>query len=394
MPDRGEVKRPGGVPLIAVALLAILLSAMVVRNAAVAEHRSRPTLAASLWPSHPTVLTDKTLLAIAQAAARNGPVSRETRSDVAKIAARAPLSPDPFLIEGALAATKGQDAKAERLFIEARARDPRSRGARYLLAQRYFETGRVTDGLVEMYALINLQDKEAEPFVPALVAYARTPGAIPQLRAFFEKHPRIEPAVLAQLALDPANADVVLALATNARNPDPDWRRTLLTSLAQAGQYERAYAIWARLTGESGGRGLYNPSFAKTGAPVPFAWSLSESAEGVSEADGMGGLDVLYYGRSTTTLASQLLLLNAGIYRLSMNVEAGDDSGTVHWVLRCLPVNKPIADLKLHAGRNSGQFSIPGTCQAQSLELVGVAADSPDNTQLTIRNLKLEKIVQ
>ena len=111
-----------------VAIGAALFGFQIIRTAAVADREARPALAAALWPSHPAVLTDRALLAIASAAARGRSVPGSTRADVRRIAVKAPLSPDPFLIEGAIAETEGRGEAAERLLVAARDRDPRSRG--------------------------------------------------------------------------------------------------------------------------------------------------------------------------------------------------------------------------------------------------------------------------
>src|SRR5215207_5174284 len=96
----------------AVAILAVLLGFQVVRAAAVADRHSHPVLAAALWPSHPAILTDRALLSIASAAAAGKAVPEPTRADVRRVAATAPLSPDPFLIEGAIAETEHRSAAA------------------------------------------------------------------------------------------------------------------------------------------------------------------------------------------------------------------------------------------------------------------------------------------
>jgi hypothetical protein len=376
--------------LAAVALVGAVLAFQIVRTAAVADREARPGLAVRLWPSHPGVLTDRALLAIATAGARSDTVSPATRAEVRRIASKAPLSPDPYLIEGAIAQTEGRDQAAERLLLAARDRDPRSRGARFLLADRFLRTGRVTDALIEMHALVSLQSRGAETFGPVLAAYARTPEAIPKLRAFFVKYPRVEAGVLSVLANDAANADLVLALAANDGIPDPDWRGTLVSALASAGLYPKAYTTWARLSGVRPAGGLFNPEFRDLPAPPPFNWALPQGSEGVAEPDGKGGLAVLYYGRANAVLASQLLLLQPGNYRLGTSVEGAGGDGAIHWVLRCAEGQKTLADIRLRPGAVSGGFTVPAGCQAQWLELQGIAADTPAITDLTIRGLRLE----
>ena len=153
---------PAHVAVVAVA--GALLAFQVIRTAAVADREAHSALAEAAWPSHPAVLTDRALLAIASAAARGQPVPEATRVDVRRIAAKAPLSPDPFLIEGAIAETEGRSNAAETLLLAARSRDPRSRGARFLLADRFLRTGRITAALIEMQALVSLQSRGVEVF--------------------------------------------------------------------------------------------------------------------------------------------------------------------------------------------------------------------------------------
>jgi tetratricopeptide (TPR) repeat protein len=386
MPKRGAASWA----LIAVIVAgATLLSFHLLRTAAVADRVHRPELAAALWPSHPAVLTDRALLAIAVAAARGRPAPAGVGTAVRRIAVKAPLSPDPFLIEGAIAQMQGRSDESERLLLAARQRDPRSRGARYLLAERYFKTGRVTAALIEMQALVSLQSRGAEAFVPALVAFSRTPGAVPQLKAFFARYPQVESAVLSVLALEPANAGLVLALASG-RRPDPDWRPTLVSVLANAGEYDRAYAAWSRLSGLGPSRGLFNPAFADLAAPPPFNWDFPDSGEGVAEPDGAGGVRVLYYGRSNAVLIRQLMLLPPGPFALAMRVaDVGGDGAAVRWTVRCAGAQGLIGQIPLREGQVSGTFAVQPTCAAQWLELQGMAGEVPRTTELTIRDLQL-----
>jgi len=386
MPTRGSIH---WARIAGVVLIALLLGFQIARSAAVVDHEARPGLAAALWPTHPTTLTDRAFVSVAGAAARGEAVPPATRADIRQIAVKAPLAPDPYLIEGAMAEQAGRGQAAERLLIAARDRDPRTRGARFLLADRFIRTGRIAAGLIEMHALVSLQSRGLEAFEPAVAAYARAPGAVPQLKLFFADVPRMEATVLSILAANAANADLVLALASGRRAPGPDWRGTLVSALVDSGQYTRAYGTWARLSRVPPNRGLFNPAFAKVDAPAPFNWAFPQSSEGVAEPDGKGGLDVLYYGRAKAVLANQLLLLPAGRYRLAMAVEGAGGDGAVRWVLRCAKGDQQLADLPLRSGAIAASAIIPKTCEAQWLELQGLPGDSPQISELTIRGLRL-----
>lgn len=395
MPAPGVRKRAPLVAVAATAVAFLLLAFLAVRNAAVADRGRHPDRAETLWPTHPAVVTDRALLAIAKTAARGQAPPQSLNRDIRQIAVRAPLSPDPFLIKGAIAKTHGEGAAAEALLTEAKIRDPRSRGARYLLAERYFETGRMTAGLVEMQVLVGLQPQGASALVPALVDYAKTPGAVSQLREFFRHHQLTEAGVLSILAADPANADLVMSLATNSHNPEPDWRQVLVTQLAAAGQYDKAYDSWVRLTGAPPHRGLYNARFAALSPPPPFNWTYADTAEGVAEPGDQGALDVLYYGRVSAVLASQLMPVLPGSYRLGMKVAASDGETTaIRWKVRCLPGEAVLFELPLREGATSGTFTVAQTCKAARLELVGVAGDVPATTQLSISGLSLDAVAR
>lgn len=388
MPVQGA-RQPLVLALVAIA--SVILAIQVVRTAAVADRLAKPGLAAALWPSHPAVLTDRALLAIAKAASVGRGVPDEARADLRRVARAAPLSPDPFLVKAAVAASEGRAAQSERLLLTARGRDPRSRGARYLLAERYLATGRVAAGLMEMHALVGLQTAGSEALGPALVAYARSPGAIPQLRAFFGRYPALEAGILNMLATESANTDLVLALARNVRTPQPDWRINLLNGLVADKQYARALSVWARLTGERPVGGLFNPAFVATPAPPPFNWQFPLSVDGVAEPDGKGGLSLLYYGRAKAVLASQLLVLSPGSYRLAMQVGAAGNDGSVRWTLRCADADRVIAQIPLRPGVAAAAFVVPAGCAAQWLELEGIPAESPRTGELTIRGLRLDR---
>lgn len=368
-----------------------LLAFQVVRSALVAlPYEDRPVIAASLWPGHPTIVLDRSMGEIGAAAARGQGVQAGTLAQVRDFAVKDPLSADPYLVEGAIAQSDGRPA--ERLFVEARARNPRSRGARYFLADQYFRTGRIAPGLIEMAALSRLAPRAAAPFVPALVAYARERGAVPQLRAFFRAIPDIEPPVLSLLADDVKNVDLVLALATTGTRaaPAPDWQGKVVARLAEAQQYRKAYAIWTRLSGVKAAPLLFNPSFEELAAPPPFNWSLLATSDGAAETDEGGALQILYFGRREATLASQLLLLPPGRYSLGMEVSGDGAVDTIQWIVRC--ANRDESLLRLPVRRQQGRFTVPpGNCPAQWLELRGLPGDFPRTVEMSISNLRLDR---
>lgn len=382
-------------------LVAILAAAVSVGSAVVRSEAEDPArFSQTIWPNHPVTLRSEAMAQIGLAAARGELPSAETMNRVRLLASRAPLEPDPFLVEAALAQKRGEAARAARLLVEARRRDPRSPGARYLLADQLIRNGDIVEGLKEMTALSRMVPGTADQLVPDLVAYARMPGAISQLRQLFRESPDLLPVLLSSLAADAANADLILELAqssTASSNPRR-WRAKLLKSLVDAGMYAKAYQVWARFAGvRTPPTGLFRPDFAPTPEPPPFNWTLAQSGGGVADPAPGGGLRVLYYGRRLTTLATQLMLLPAGRYELSFAVtgDAGSD-GQLRWRIACLPSGPRVLDLTLtraNTARAAGQFQVPSSgCAAQRIELIGAPADTPRSSDATIAQLRLSRV--
>ena len=386
---------PSIVRTIIVVAIAALLSMQVVGTALLADPSTRNTIAPRLWPSHPTLLTNRTMAEIGAHAARGQTPPPETLREVDIIADKAPLAAEPFLIKGALAQVEGQQEHAERLFLAARLRDPRSAAARYFLADRYLRTVRIAPALAEIAALSRLYSEARAQFGPALATFAKMPGGVPQLRRFFRTSPELEPFVLADLAQDARNADLVLALwgrrPVDPKAPPPDWQAALIRKLNEHGQFAKAYATWRLVAGIDRGAGtIFNPGFRKIPAPPPFNWDFA-TAGGVVEPAPGDRLQVIYYGRQDALLAEQLLMLAPGRYQVRMDVSGPlGEGGEIGWTLSCVP--RPDAILRLpisRKGRIAGKFGVPQNCPVQSFQLTALPGPFPQSQEFTIRGLSL-----
>lgn len=382
---------------ILVVVVGALLAVQVVRTAVVTNDSTRATIAPRLWPSHPAVIIDHTMTEIGGRAARGQSLTPAILRQVDQIAREAPLAPEPFLIKGALAQVQQRQDLAEPLFAAARARDPRSVAARYFLADRYLRSGRIAPALGEIAALSRLFPQGRAGFGPALAAFAKTPGAVPQLRSFFRASPELEPLVLTTLADDARNAGLILAL-WRGRGSGVDagtaaWQSKLVNKLVEQGEFANAYAIWRRVAGVTGSRGtVFNPGFSKSTVPPPFNWSFA-GAGGVVEPTTGDRLQVIYFGRADTVLAEQLLLLAPGRYQLSMDISIPPgEGGEIAWSLTCVPGTDAIFRLPIaRKGVLGGSFSVPPGCSAQRLQLTGSAGDFSQSQEFSIGKFSLTK---
>lgn len=390
----------------AAALVGLVLALLLVRGALV--HSDKPKvleLAERLWPSNPSILHEQAMREVGEAAAAGQPPPAATLDRLAQLSRNAPLSPDSFLVEAAIADKKGDLRRAEALLVEARRREPRSAAARYLLSDLYLRTGRVAAAMQEMAELSRLLPGSSVQLIPALADFARSAGAGAELRTIFAENPRLEQPVLNTLAADPANAELILSVVklpyAAADGGSAPWETRLLDGIVATGDYARAHSIWSRLVGISGSTaaGLFNPAFHKSAAPPPFNWNFVSSSAGFAEPSD-GSLRILYYGRDNIALATQLLLLPPGHYRLTVPVSSATGaSGELAWTVSCQPGGSGIASLPIPAKggaeRLASDFTVPAHgCGAQQLQLNGIAQDSPGTADVQILPLAIERIGQ
>jgi HAMP domain-containing protein len=380
-----------------VVVLCLLLAAEVVRNSAVAMLAEfRPESAARMWAGHPAVEISLGMKEIAQSARRGQPVGSPVLARIRDAAVKSPLAPEPFLVEGVTAQMSGEVGKAESAFRAAQWRDPRSLPAAYFLTERYFVSGRQIEGLREIANLARLSPAGIGGVAPYLAAYAQNRSNWPRMRELFRSEAEVEDPVLLAMSSDSRNAGAVMALAdASHRNAQSQWLPVLVRSLVEDGQYASARAIWADVARVplQPGQFIYDPSFSKAAAPPPFNWALTSSTVGLAERQPGGRLHVLFYGQEDGSLASELLLLPPGAYRLSMQL-TGERSheNELIWSVRCDKPSNELSRVDQGTAASRGwTFEVPANCPAVWLELSGSSSDVPQPAEATIGALSLDR---
>ena len=350
-----------------------------------------------MWPSHPAVLGARIMKGVGEAAARGAAPGQETLAQINGLAKSEPLATEPFLVQGAIAVRSGDYPRAYALLSIARQRAPRSAASRYLMADLYLRTNRPVGAMAEMAVLNRLLPAGSVQMAPSLSAYARVPGSLPQIRSVLRSYPELEEPLLALLSADIANSDAILQL-TSPRNPHrkpPVWQGLLLTNMVAGGKFAKAYDTWRTLSeiGQPAGT-LFNPQFDASDAPPPFNWRIADGAGAIVEPSS-GGLDIVYFGRETVTLASETVILTPGRYRLAMNVSGSfSDGSPIAWKVKCLPAGNEIAILKIGSAQPVARdFAVPaGPCAAQTFSLMGEAGEAPDRSEFRISGVQLTRI--
>ncbi|HJP67438.1 MAG TPA: hypothetical protein VJ846_00945 [Sphingomicrobium sp.] len=377
-----------------IAIAALLLSVQIIRDAAVKQLAVHsPSQAAQIWSGHPAVEIALAMAGISKAARTHRPVPSTAFAMMDDAAFKAPLAPEPFLVRGVQDELRGDGSSAQRAFEAAQWRDPRSLPAAYFLAQRYFHMGDGRRGLREVAGLARLSPNGSLAVAPYLAAYAKRPENWPALRATFRANPGIAEPVLMALAGNADTAPAVLALADpKEKAGDAPWLAPLLNSLIAAGKYEEAVTVWKRTTRVNAPGLVYDSAFRDRNSPPPFNWSLTSSTVGVAERQA-GRLHVIFYGQEDGILASQLLLLERGQYRFSMQLVGNQPHAhSLTWSIWCDKSEAPIASVNLDVAANrSWNFAVPANCPAQWLRLSGTSSDIPQQVDVMVASLRLEK---
>jgi hypothetical protein len=374
-----------------------LLSVQIIRDASVAALApARPATAARIWAGHPAVEISLGLAEIGEASRERRSIDPRIFGMIGDAASKAPLSPEPFLVRGVAAETAGDLTGAKQAFLAAQWRDPRSLPAAYFLANYYLRRNDALAGLEQIALLARLSPGGGGSVAPFIAVYAADRTNWPAIRALFRSQNSIEEAVLTELSKDPRNTDAIFALADpQHRNVHSGWLSPLLSGLLASGDYIRAREIWMSVGGgrPDAGTLIYDSGFSEPEASPPFNWQLVSSTVGLAERQPGGRLHVIFYGNDDGVLASQLLLMPAGTYRLQMALTGAPvRPELLRWSVRCDKSSKPIATVGIdQAGRRGWRFEVPSGCPAQWLELSGRSGDIAQQSEVTITGLGLER---
>ncbi len=364
--------------------------------------RGNPLVAASFSPEDPRIATT---LAMAEFRQKQGAITPQVAKSAIGSLQRAPLIEEPFLLAALHSLIREDPARAERLLIEARKRNPRSQVPRILLLDRHLRAGRMREAAGEITAIGRLVPGTTQVLVPQLAKFAEDPKTRGALAEVIKSDPNIRAVLLNHLAANGADPDVVLDMAGSVKPlpasvPSPDWQRLLLDSLINKGDIKRARLLWERFAGTSGTAArstLYDANFQRLSGPPPFNWEFVSSAAGVAEPTKASALQVEYYGRADARLVSQLLTLKPGRYKLSFRAtgDTPERGSNVSWRVSCQPGSAelaaiPIANLSCAPKQFGGDFVVPATgCSGQWLRLTGTPAEFPATHSITISNLQV-----
>lgn len=349
----------------------------------------------------PDVVFDRAMVEFLE---KRGMLAAPALAQVRDAAEHAPLDSRPFLFLGAEDLLQNQPARALKVFEAGQRLDPRDRWIRILLLDRYLRAHRYREAAVEMAVLNRLAAEAQAPIIAEMARMARDPATRDAVRQTLAEDPAMEESLLTTLAQNSTDPQLLLQLASPraraiAARPN-GWGQALVTSMVARGRFQAARAVWARLfhvPTAAAQQPLYNSDFQTASGQPPFAWDFSGGAAGAATPQA-GQLTVDYYGRDNATLASQLLVLPAGRYKLNYTLVGSAGTGLA-WTLTCADGGTaaigsfPVPGASGTAKHYLASFSVPASgCGAQWLRLVGIAAEFPSPVNVTLSGLSLQRV--
>ena len=345
---------------------------------------------------------------------RPGSAAGEGQVDRARLHAAvnfAPLSGRAASEVAATASVDGEHARALRLLINARDRDPRNAVVRLQLVGEYFVAGRPDLAISEADIAMRLQPGYVAQLAPLLPAMASTPAALAALRAAVRRGPRWSGVLLQNKALYNTSPALLFAIIDETRTDNPDEAQTLrqsayLRRLLAGGQVDAAFLAFANFLPKGtnpAARLVYDGDFAGRPGPPPFNWTLVEGQVD-SATIGDGGLTLQFFSDRRSTMASEIVQLTPGRYRLTTVAAApnGDAAAdAARWVVRCGPgatsdttlATLPLGALTSDPAQVTLDFVVPaGACAAQTLSLVTNRQTEPADVTLRIGSVGIERL--
>lgn len=260
---------------------------------------------------------------------------------------RAPLSASAVSLMGLAEAQQGRRDRARMLMGAANALSHRDSASDLWLfedalqAHRYAEAFRHGDALLRRDQGANL------PVMFAMISAANDPAAIEPLARRLVTNPgwrfsffynAIRPPL-------PTYIDTLFQAMRKAGSPPTeDEMERFLNQLAATGDYEHAYLYWALTLSpaELSDLGyIYDGDFEGRNTLTPFGWKLLSNDAGaarISAAPGGGqALEVESDGYAKGTVASQLMVLPPGAYRLVGRTQttSEDAADVLRWTVSC-----------------------------------------------------------
>lgn len=311
--------------------------------------------------------------------------------------ARAPFDARALRVVGLSESEAGRTAEADQILTLAGNWSLRDDPAHAWLMENRLRRGDYGSAFAHADTLVRRRaDLAPNAFALFTAAASQDPRALPALVARVDARPSWRQAYLDTLthtAGEPGYAVLIqlaIALKTRSAPLTRDELEGVYQPWLKAGRVPAIQYLRQQLAPPGALPALENGSFSGQQAPRPFDWDVSFGpgylAEIAASGDQAGGraLRVEYGGKSTASIAKQLLTLSPGRYRLTGKVrgEPGAPLPSLGWKIICLETGEVMGEARIgpRASLPRGQFeataAVPSArCTAQWLMLAARPED-------------------
>lgn len=397
---------PGGA-LYALAILAAALAVgwLAYRTMAVRLLPAGSPKAASIAPGDPKVILDRAMI---EFVTKRGALSGATMESIGSAALKAPLEARPYLFYGVRDLVRRDNSRALATLEAGRRLDPRQRWIRVLLLDRYLRAKRYREAAGEFAVLARLVGAASTPILAELARMSTDPSTRDAVRQTLATDFNLELALLTKLAQSGGDPRLIFSMASPralaAASRPNGWGSALIDTMVKQRQFADARTVWKRifhLSDAATSPPLYDAGLNGLPGSAPFNWSLAAGSPGAVDMRG-GQLQVEYYGRDTGDLASQLMILRPGRYRLGFVLSGAPTNAetSLSWSVRCAGNEQaaPLLNTILPTVANTSRrqnlvFTVPNTgCPAQWLRLSGNSGEFPSPINAMVSGITLQPL--
>lgn len=359
--------------------------ALVVRDGvATALSRDDPVRAAVLAPSDARIAL---LAARARVDAGAAPSDPTIRALVDSALARDLALPAAVELRALRAEAEGDKARAATLFALSDRISRRSLGTRVWRIQRAVDAGDVAGALGDFDIALRTSAAAPPLMFPVLTNAASDPALVAPIAGLLDRPSDWRAMFLHYAVVErhapPGVADLVLGIRDRAWVKREGVDRSLVEELAAQGAFAQARRIHDAFQPARKGW-VADPDFSRPDQAYPFGWRLIETGEIGAARGVVAGRSVLTYQAPSGAggvVATQVLTLPKGAYRLAVRTAAADAAAAPYWTLSCAGAGGPRL-LQLDQPREAGasgtaDFAVPDGCSGQLLALRLRGADAP-----------------
>lgn len=337
------------------------------------------------------------------------------RSDIEAVAAlsrravlASPMEAGALRNLGFLVAIGGREDEADRILSLAGKLSKRDYFTHAWLLDRRFRLGDVVASISEADIVLRQRQTSWPVVIPELVRISGDTRILSPMTDALARRPLWRGLYLQQLGSDGRDASAVYAqlrlLRATAAPPSVNEMRSYFARFDGSENIAQLWSEWLALTPERGKPGLIRDGdFEGIDAAPPFNWTLYPNdgvyAELSDNPDGDGkSLYVSFEGGVGVGFAHQMLLLDAGSYRLTGRVFADEPvkPDQIAIVVGCgkMTNTRPIETLFVSgpagAWRDfSTRFTVPTDCRGQHLTIGGQVGDFRSRAALWIDDLAI-----